>query len=287
MERNIRLIFNFTFIVPLLISWGLLIKNNYFHKALSISSIANSNDILDSKLKVANRLENRIKIENNVKDKSVMNNPIKKAEVISSEALNENNVVSEEVPSENSSKIDNFDLELQRVQSQVRQLALFEKSKADLVNKLEDKNIESQELNIQDSAPDYDETLVELSEYINNERPLISKYINTVFSRNIMRSFREDGHKVIAFKGEALLANGPRGTVVSKNNLKFLEASFSRFKTRFGLSKVIVSVPEGYNTAYAKRINKFAKNYFNNDLEVVTDHEGAEGLEIILVGVRL
>jgi hypothetical protein len=102
-----------------------------------------------------------------------------------------------------------------------------------------------------------------------------------------MRALKIEGHKAIAIKGEALLANGPRGIVISKNNLKFLEGSFMRFKDRYGLRKVIISSPEEYNSGYLKKINRFAKNYFSSELEFNTDYELAEGMEIILVGVHL
>jgi hypothetical protein len=195
-------------------------------------------------------------------------------------------------------KINNFIFHFEHAKKHLLNLVSFNSGVIPLLKerlvsqpkKIEVKVVEPEVLTNTDnveSAPDYDESLVEVSEHISNQYPLISKYINTIFSKNIMRSLKEDDQRAVAFKGEALLANGPKGIVISKNNLKFLEASFSRFKTRFGLSKLIISTPAGYNPDYARKLTKFLKNYFSYELEFISNYPGAEGFEIILVGAHL
>jgi hypothetical protein len=274
MERYIRTIFNFTFVVPLLLSWGLLVKNKFF-KNFPMPNIETS--ILSATSR------------NIQQEKKVFVNPAAK--------LMEKRDVAVEIPpaavtesvSDSASEVANvdaFELELAKVKNHLKILTQFERVKHELP-KVEVASLEQETSANIETTPDYDETLIEISDHIINERPLISKYINTIFSRNIMRSIKEEGRRAIALKGEALLANGPKGIVVSKNNLQFLEATFARFKTRYGIYKVVISSPEGYNNDYSKKISKFAKNYFSYPLEFVTDRKASDGYEIILVGDQL
>lgn len=275
MERHIRTIFNFVFIVPLLLSWGLLVKNKFF-KNFTMPNIETS--ILSA---TTQKMQ---------KEKKLLVSPATKVIEKSAAALENPSEVITEV-----AKSDAFEFELAKVKNHLKILTQFERVKHDLPKaipvKVEPKlgvaSLETETSANIESIPDYDETLIELSEHINNEHPLISKYVNTMFSKNIMRALKEEGRRAIAIKGESLLANGPKGIVVSKNNLQFLEATFVRFKTRYGIYKVIISSPEGYNNDYAKKINKFAKNYFSYPLEFVADRKVSDGYEIILVGDQL
>jgi hypothetical protein len=296
MERYLRSVFNISFIIPLLLAWGLLIKNNYFNDINFVSTVFTSVPSTKAEAPEFEMPIDEVLSRNSFKIEKVKP-AITKPEITKTEIVNAEINKVEPPASEETVKEDRFTQQFVNTQNQIKRIMKFENGEVELPKTLPAKVGVANEVSAMatetnpvvsgESAPDYDETLIELSEHASNQKPLQSKYVNTVFNRNIMRSLKAEGRKAIAVKGEALLANGPKGIVISKNNLKFLESSFARFKTRYGLAKVIVSTPEEYNENYARKINRFAKSYFNYELEFETEYEGADGLEIILVGSHL
>jgi hypothetical protein len=273
MERYIRSVLNFTLLVPLLAAWILLSHryyekdwNRFFTKPKNITSVQIKSQPIDSQATA------------NV---SVEVLPHSNAEI-------QEDVLSKQLLDvrDRLKRIADFDREISG--TNIKDVSPKELSKPAA---LSSENTETTNLSQAGDAakqieavPEYDETLVELSETQKNLKPLVAKYVNTVFSKNVMRSFKVDGQKVVAIKAESLLANGPRGIVLSKSNLKFLENSFARFKDLYGIAKIVLTTPEEHNSNYIQKITKFAKNYFTYELEVTSDYEGADGFEIILIG---
>lgn len=273
MERYIRTTLNFTLLMPMIVAWFLLI-HKYYGK--DFQNLFINSPLLFSEARV------------------VMNLPVKAVVPIANQT--------DKTMAESETPQDTFSQQMAREQGHLKQIAEFDQSKsrtteksagADLPQDLPAKNIESPVLQTGETnanveaAPDYDETLVEVPDIAKNAKPLVSKYVNTVFNKNIMRSFKVSGHKAVAFKADSLLANGPKGIVISKSNLKFLEASFARFKDLYGIAKVVVVAPEDHNPSYTQKISKFAKNYFAFDLQITSEYEFEDGFEIILIGAHL
>jgi hypothetical protein len=175
MERYIRSIFNFTFIIPLVLSWGLLIKSKYFKNL-------------------------------NFKISSFEQSKVRKSAGEDFPSLQSMTQAEEEIPKE-----DKFAIQLTQNQNHMKQIMQFEKEKHELsseqVTQLNQtaqqdqtaqtvQNLQPANSNLKDTsksnepepaasvevAPDYDETLVEVVENSINRNPLKSKYINTVCS---------------------------------------------------------------------------------------------------------
>lgn len=269
MARYARSIFNVFFILPLMLSWVLLCRSYIIHhpnffEFLNIQPLKEWVQSLSSK-----KME--IKADAEVSYLSSTEEPFEE----SFEGVLVHHYLKAKSVLEQIKNLQNQDLRRRKSSLRTPQKAL-----------------NSSPLNTeatggpQDTAPDYDETLYDIAPQARNDYPLVAKFINTIFSRNVMRLAAHEGKKAMAIKGEALLTNGASGIVISQTNLRFLERSFMKFKDRFGLEKIVLTAPSQFNESYLKKIHRFVKNYFNEDVEVMTEVEPLSPMEVIFVGVQ-